>query len=242
MTQMRAAIGGDAWNGIAETDASGYVTISGLRGNARIANELHDGRYAQRFDVAGMGSTAEVYDGSTVWAQDISGGVHPYDTPFARARAITSAYLIRHAYFDAGTGATFACLGTRSEGGKSVIVIRVRPRGGIPADLAVDAQTHLLASVTEQLPLDSADGVIRFADYRSLDGVVLPFSISRGTEKEPADGYAVNVTRYAVRPRADDLNYVKPSVPDTCEDDRPCEVLDGADAARRPPVDRLCID
>jgi hypothetical protein len=217
MAEMRAATGGDAWNRIAETTAFGHATIFDLRGSARIDNDLGAGRYAQHFDVAGMGSTAEVYDGSTIWAQDISGGVHPYDTPFARARAITNAYLIRHAYFDARTDATFACRETRSDTGKSVIVIRVQPRGGIPADLAIDARTHLLESVSEQLPLDSADGITRFADYRTIDGVVLPFSISRGTEKAPADGYVLSVTRYRVQPHANDLNYAKPSVPDNAK-------------------------
>ncbi len=217
MAQMRAATGGDAWKGILETTAFGQVTISGLRGSARVDNDLVRGRYARHFDVAGMGSTAEVYDGATTWAQDISGGVHPYDTPFARVRVITSAYLIRHAYFDAGADATYTCTGTRIVEGRSVIVIRVHPQGGIPADLAIDAQTHLLASVSERLPLLSDDGVTRYGDYRTVDGLVLPFSISRGTETLPADGYVLSVTHYRLQPYVSRLNYAKPIAPDNAK-------------------------
>ena len=214
LAQMRAAIGGNAWTNVAETSVVGDVTISGLRGSGRLDTDLAGGRYAERFDVPRMGSSAEIYDGATTVAQDISGGVHPYDTPFAHERAITSAYLDRRAYFDPRARATIACIGTRISGGRPVVVIRVLPAGGIPAELAIDAQTHLLQSVSERLPLPMDDGITRYADYRIVDNLVLPFSISLGTSASAADNFAFSVTHYDVLRHARDVDFAKPVPPD----------------------------
>jgi hypothetical protein len=207
--EMRSATGGAAWSRIGEIAAIGSVRMSGLRGTARFDDDLRLGRYAQRFDVAVMGSSAEVYDGRTVWAQDISGGVHPYDSEFPKERSVTSNYLTRRAYFDPQTGATFTCLGTRNEDGREVTVIRVQPRGGIPAQLSVDSRTHLIASVSERLPLTNL--VVRYGDYRTVEGVALPFTITSGTLAEPADGFALHVKAYDVRPHPSDEDFARPA-------------------------------
>ncbi len=211
LAAMRSATGGDAWRGVAETSADGQATIAGLRGSGRIDADRVHGRYAQFFDIAVMGRSAEVYDGRTIWTRDISGGVHPYDTPFARERAVTSSYLTRRAYLDPRTDATVTCPGTQTEAGRELTVIGVQPRGGIPAQLAIDEQTHLLASISERFPLPGDDSVTRFADYRTVGELVLPFSISLGTKTSPADGYALVVRRYAVLPRERDVDFVRPS-------------------------------
>jgi hypothetical protein len=211
LAQLRSATGGDAWNGVSETTADGRATIAGLRGTGRIDVDRVHGRYAQSFDIAVMGRSAEVYDGTTIWARDISGGVHPYDTAFARERAVTSAYLMRRAYADPHTDATISCLGSQTEAGRPLTVIRVQPRGGIPAQLAIDAQTHLLASISERFPLPGDDSVTRFADYRTVDRLVLPFSISLGTKTSPSDGYTLDVRRYTILPRVRDVDFVRPA-------------------------------
>ncbi|MGA9419666.1 MAG: hypothetical protein WBV40_10985, partial [Candidatus Cybelea sp.] len=178
LSRMRAAIGGARWNGITQVTAYGTATVSGLRGTARFDVDLLGGRYARRFQIAVMGFNAEIYDGSTIWAQDISGGVHPYDSAYAREQSVTNAYLARREYFDRRSPASFTCLGTRVANGSSQVVIGVAPKGGSAAELAIDAQSGLLASVTQRVPLERS--VVTFADYRTVDGVVLPFSISAG--------------------------------------------------------------
>ena len=208
---MRAAGGGAAWTGVAQTTAEGNATIAGLHGSGQLDLDVAHGRYARSFDISVMGRSAEVYDGKTIWTRDISGGVHPYDTPFARARALTSAYLTRQGYFDPRADATVTCLGSNVEAGRPVTVIRVQPRGGIPADLAIDAQTHLLASISERLPLPGDDSVTHFADYRTVGQLVLPFSISLGTQTDPTDGYGLNVRRYVVLPNARDADFARPT-------------------------------
>jgi hypothetical protein len=208
LSLARSATGGNAWNRVAEISADGQTVVAGLRGTVRLQTDLVEGRYAQHFDVPGMGSSAEVYDGRTIWARDISGGVHPYDAPFARKRAITSAYLDRRAYFDSAAAATIACAGKRVEAGRTSIVIRVQPRGGVPADLAIDTRTHLVKNVSIQLPLPSDDGTTWYGDFRRVDGMMLPYSISSGTSAKPADGYKLRVREYAIsrHVRADDFS------------------------------------
>jgi hypothetical protein len=206
---MLESTGGDRWNGIAEIAAYGNATVSDLRGTARFDDDLVRGRYARRFEIAVMGFNAQVYDGSTLWAQDISGGVHPYDSPYARRQSITNAYLARRGYFDSRSPASLTCLGTRTEGGRFQVVIRVQPDGGSPAELAIDAQSHLLASVTQRAPLERS--VDTYADYRMVDGIVLPFSISSGTAKEPTDDYDFVVTRYALRRNVLSADFSKPA-------------------------------
>src|SRR5579862_4868850 len=83
LREMRSALGGGAWSEIAQSSAYGKATIAGLRGSARFDDDLRGGRYAWHFDIAVMGTSAEIYDGTTAWAQDISGGVRPYDSPYA---------------------------------------------------------------------------------------------------------------------------------------------------------------
>ncbi|MFY9711185.1 MAG: hypothetical protein WAK88_13555, partial [Candidatus Cybelea sp.] len=59
LLEMRSALGGGAWSQIAQTSAYGRATIAGLRGSARFDDDLRGGRYAWRFDIAVMGTSAE---------------------------------------------------------------------------------------------------------------------------------------------------------------------------------------
>ena len=208
LSRMRAAIGGARWDGVTEIVAYGSATVSGLRGSARFDDDLLGGRYARRFQIPVMGSDAEIYDGSTIWAQDISGGVHPYDSPYARRESVTNAYLARRGYFDRRFPASVTCLGTRVADGHSQVVIQVQPNGGSLAELAIDAQTHLLSSLMQRAPLERA--VVTYTDYRTVDGVVLPFSISSGTAKDRAGDYAFTVTRYELRHDVRSTDFSKP--------------------------------
>ncbi len=92
--------------------------------------------------------------------------------------------------------------------GRDVVVIRVQPREGTSADLAIDAQTHLLASISERLPTTTE--ITRFDDYRLVDGAARPFIVMSGTAAEPANGYTFEVRRYAVLPVAQSSDFEKP--------------------------------
>ncbi|HTU82122.1 MAG TPA: aspartyl protease family protein [Candidatus Acidoferrales bacterium] len=225
---MRDAAGGAAWNRVAETAAFGTAKMAGLAGTAVIADDRLGGRYARRFRVAVMGSSADVFDGTTLWAQDISGGVHALDAPFARRRAVTDAALASRTYLASGSHVDATCAGTATQDGRTVLRVRIRPNGGIPAVLLVDAQTHLLDAVQERLPTTTE--VTRYADYRDVDGLALPFSIESGTRSEPADGYAVRVRGYRVSRSANASDFRRPAAL------APARMLDGATSTTVPIV------
>jgi hypothetical protein len=222
--QTYAAMGGHAWKRVAQIGADGQATVSGLHGTAHFDDDLRSGRYARRFDIPVMGASAEVFDGADDWVQDISGGVRRIDSPYARAQAITDAYLARRGYFDPRNGAALTCIGKRD----GQLLIRAEPRGGIPAELAIDTQTHLLASVTVRAPLGIE--VIRYADYRDVGGLVLPFSIRLGTRTVADDDYAFTATRYTMREHANVVDFARPVQPNDAS------IIGGAETAEVPLV------
>jgi hypothetical protein len=177
-----------------ELRALGAIQSSGVRGKGEIDDNLTDGRTAQRFHIPVQGDYATIFDGSARWQQDVSGGVHPLDAPFARQLAITDAYLARRGFLNANEPATLRCIGKRKIDGKLTLLIRAYPRGGRPADLAFDPITHLLTSVSERLPTTTQ--VTRYSDYREIHGLTLPFEVRSGTLFEPNNGFVLLVRRY----------------------------------------------
>ncbi len=194
--QLRSAGGGSAWNSAGEVAASGRLTSSGLHGSADFRYDVRTGHYVQRTVLPVQGESDVVYDGRTVWSRDISGGVHPYDAWYPRARSVTDAYIARRGYLNSRDAATIVCLGNAQRNRRTVEVVRVQPRYGLPALLSIDSNTHLLDSVAIRTPIST--DVTTFADYRQVGALVLPFTIMEGTLFEPADGYRFDVARYAI--------------------------------------------
>lgn len=207
LAQLSAATGGPSWKKVGELFASGRLTSSGLHGTAERDDDLRRGRYARRSVLSVAGQSAEVYDGQIVWSRDISGGVHPYDAWYPRARAITDAFLIRRGYATSGAAA-ISCLRVRKDRGGSAALVRVAPVHGMPAVLSIDTRTHLLDSVAIRTPMST--DVTSFDDYRQLGKLVLPFKITSGTLFEPENGDTIVVTRYAVSDRVNPLHFQKP--------------------------------
>jgi hypothetical protein len=206
--QVAAATGGAAWNRVGEITASASLASSGLRGTAEFSDEIRDGRYARWSTLPVKGSEAQVYDGQSLWARDISGGVHPYDSWYPRARAVTEAFITRRGYLDPRSGAAMTCVGFTGSGDDRAEMVRVAPRGGIPAVVTVDTRSHLINFVAIRTPITT--DVTTFGDYRQVGGIVLPFAISRASLFEPANGDRVEVTRYTLSPRVRAADFVRP--------------------------------
>lgn len=211
LARVRQRTVGERLAAVGELRAAGSVTTSGLSGQATFGDDTRTGRYFRRFDVALMGRSAEVFDGTTLWSQDISGGVHARDAAFPRALAITNAFLARRRYLEAPDprAAAVSCRPPQTDGGRSLTVVRVRPANGIPADLAIDAGTGTLIRVAERLPLTTA--VTTYGDYRRVDGMLLPFSIASGTLSQPANGFRFAVSHYAISRRANAVDFAPPA-------------------------------
>jgi hypothetical protein len=208
LAQVAAATGGASWRSAGEIAASGRLTSSGLYGDAQLYDDLREGRYASRFRLPVKGTSIQVYDGRTVWARDISGGVHPYDAWYPRARAVTQAYLTRRAYLDPDASAAATCV-VVANGSNRTELVRLAPNGGIPAMLSIDARTHLIDSIAIRTPITT--DLTTFADYRQAGSLVLPFSISYSSTYEPANADRVQVTRYAITDRVNAADFARPA-------------------------------
>lgn len=186
-----------AWTRIQETRAFGTIAVSGFRGTVELDADVGTGRYAERLRIPVRGDDAQVFDGRTVWSQDISGGVHPLDAPFPRAQAMTDAYLTARAYLRTNAYVPAECLGTRKDGAHRDVLVRIEPAGGIPAVLRIDARTHLLSAIDERLP--TTVQTTRYADYRTIDGVALPFAIVISAASQTANAERIAISHYDLR-------------------------------------------
>jgi hypothetical protein len=224
--QVAAATGGAAWNRVGEITASGSLVSAGLRGTSELRDDIRTGRYARWSRLPVKGSKAEVYDGRSVWALDISGGVHPFDSWYPRARAVTEAFLTRRGYFDQRSGAAMTCVGFTESSGDRAETVRVVPRGGIPAVVEVDSRSHLINSVAIHTPITT--DVTTYGDYRQVGGIVLPFSISSTSLFEPENGDLVDVKRYKVSLRVRAADFERPRMEENTR------MLNGASATTVP--------
>jgi len=208
LSQVAAATGGASWKTSGEITAVGRLTSSGLHGTARLAQDVITGRYANYASLPVVGTTVQTFDGTTVWTRDISGGVHPYDSWYPRARAVTEAYLTRRAYLDPHARGSVACVGPAANESSGKALVRVEPHGGIPALLTIDTQTHLVDSIAVQTPITT--DVTTYADYRQAGPLVLPFLISHASTFEPANADRMEVTQYRISRRVKAADFAKP--------------------------------
>ncbi len=208
LAQVATATGGASWKTAGEITAEGHLTSSGLHGTAHLAQDVRTGRYATRSSLPVMGTTVQTFDGTTVWTRDISGGVHPYDSWYPRARAVTEAYLTRRAYLDPHARGSVTCVGSATSEPSGKALVRVEPHGGIPAVLSIDLKTHRVDSIAVRTPM--ATDVTTYADYRQAGPFVLPFSISSASTFEPANADRIEVTRYTLSRRVNAADFAKP--------------------------------
>jgi hypothetical protein len=208
LAKVRVASGGTAWDGIRTIRGEGVETAAGLQGRWLVTQDLTHGRFAQ-FSDFGVFRTADVYDGTSRWKQDRSGGVHALNADFSIRYARTDAWMTTRAYLRPGAqGAEIASAVERVDGAVHYLVLTATPKGGEPVELWFDAGTKLLARTVRQRPLNIS--IERLSEYRSVDGIMLPFRIDSG-QNSGDDVVAVN--RYSVSSIEKAAAFARPSVP-----------------------------
>ena len=208
LDRVRAASGGTAWDGIRTIRAEGIETAAGLHGPWLVTQDLTHGRFAQ-FSDFGVFRTADVYDGQTRWKQDRSGGVHALNADFSIRYALTDAWMTTRAYLRPGAqGAEIGTAVDRVDGADHYLVLTAIPKGGEPVELWFDAGTKLLARIVRQRPLSVS--IERLSEYRSVDGVMLPFRIDTG---ENSGDDVIAVKRYSVSSIQEGKAFTRPAAP-----------------------------
>lgn len=193
LAQARDAAGGAAWERMQGLQAQGRIVSSGLPGSWSRDEDLASGRWTVRTDL-GVYRASEGDDGRQRWRQDPSSGVHPLDGAFSKQAAITEAWLTRRGWLRHDqAGAQLAPPARRDEKGRYYDVLEATPRGGQRVELWFDARSHLLARTVREMPISIQ--TVRYADYRSVNGVQLPFRIE-STDTSSDDVETVTVQQW----------------------------------------------
>jgi len=110
--------------------------------------------------------------------------------------AISDAYLARRGYlFPEQIPAEFRTLHGISSGGRRFDRVEVTPAGGRAITLWIETATHLLERAV--VKLSEGDKTIRYSDYRSVQEMMLPFSITSDYRDDLDDGTAT-ISKYQV--------------------------------------------
>jgi hypothetical protein len=169
-----AAVGGAAWDRIAEIVEKGTFDGQGLTGPYTMYADPKSGFNKAIFTVAGI-VQGSGYDAHGSWSQQ-NGLVEPLEDPASVATAKTGAYIARNGWWNpAQNPAAISYTGSKQDGGKTYDVIHVVPDGGNPVDVWIDAATHLIFK-TVQTDRSNTITTTTYSDYRETSGVMYPFA------------------------------------------------------------------
>ena len=194
------ATGGHVWQRFEERDSTGTVTLLQKTGTIRYLENLHTGGNRADIEISALGiKQAHGTDPIQNWQQDAAGDIQlsPPDDPVS----IDDRYLTSHAYWRPHFGgATVTVLAPQTQNSVTWDLLEFKVPGGKGFTLWINRKTGLLerveGSITKQL-----------SDYRSVNGVLLPF-----TEKKPAGNSELTVT-YTTRTLREHLDTVAFAVP-----------------------------
>jgi hypothetical protein len=197
--QMHQAYGGDAWADAGALVAHGSESADGLDGPLDAVVDLRTG-YNATHTGNGVFESAYGCDADGCWHVGISGLVHAYDSAEAARTAITENWLGRFGFlFPQQLPAIYRALPDTLEDGKRYRRLEATPPGGHAITLWIDPATHRVdrAIWRESFLIASQ----RYADYRRVNGLMLPFRITAtsSTLGGGSDGTSVDtIERYQV--------------------------------------------
>lgn len=210
MQRAREAAGGDAWDQVALVAYDGNEDSSGMKGQIHVVQDLQKSRIRRESDFHVV-RVLEVWDGLHHWRQEVSGGVHPLDSQFAKQASATDEWLAHRAYLKQGAGnATLGAVESRSDSGKPTDVLTATPVNGQPVELWFDAATHLLVRTVRVMP--TTVETTAYSDYRPVGRVLLPRRIL--TEDGEGSVDAVNISEYNLNPEINVSTFQAPVTPD----------------------------
>ncbi len=173
LSANKAASGGSAWESKITLSTDADYSGQGMTGTTHTLVDLKSGRSEADFKI-GPASGANGFDGTNAWQKDTSGTITLQQGGDAIALAINDAYRSSAKWWLADhDGAQIVSNGEKTETGVTYDVLTVTPKGGKAFDAWFSTKTHLLAKTVEQQ--GSQTVIVTVSDYRSVDGVMLPF-------------------------------------------------------------------
>jgi hypothetical protein len=170
---FKAASGGARWDRATTLVADGTLSVGGLSGTLQTAESLQAGHRVTRYDL-GVVKGAEGFDGEHGWTLDPGGEVAVQDTPEAKQRNASDAWLTRRGYYRADAlGATLGPVESVQADGQRYAAVVVTPPGGVAMTLWFDRDSHLMVRSIMRSGQDTV--VTHYEDWREVDGAKLPF-------------------------------------------------------------------
>lgn len=179
LAAAKRASGGCHWDTLESLHQTGIARQGAQDGTFDTLVDLKHVRGISR-EVIGPTLMAQAWDGAAGWVVEGAGQAMPGTGHEAIAAGIGMAYKAAYAFFwPQRFPAKFAYAGRRSADGKVVDVVLVTPDGAGSFELWIDRRTHLIAREVEIGGI--APTTLTFADYRTVDGVLLPFAVREST-------------------------------------------------------------
>lgn len=211
LEQVRAATGGAAWTNLHRLHLSASLRAGGRDGRMDRWEDVEHGRYAVETDLPPR-HRRQGFDGVSIWTSgdnDIAYALGDEDT---RLGAIDASYqVMRGWWFPDRRPASRERAGTSHEGARAFDLVRITPEAGRPFTVWIDRATHLIDRIIEQE--GERQSVTRFADYRKVGALTLPFTIREG-DGDPANDAVETVTGIELDPAIPDDRFALPPVPE----------------------------
>ncbi len=208
----RTATGGAAWDGVRTLHVHARLQSSDRSGLSDRYEDVRSGRFVHEFSLPARGG-ADGFDGQAVWTQPASGLAYVLGDADARLGAIDDAFRVARGWWFPGRwAATVEDGGTRTEGGRSFDLVRFTPEGGRAFVLWIDHDSHLPDRAVEQAA--EQVNVMRYADFRWVGGLRLPFLVRSG-DGDPKFDDVEAVERIAINEPIADRRFSIPPLPDT---------------------------
>ncbi|HEY6894535.1 MAG TPA: aspartyl protease family protein [Rhodanobacteraceae bacterium] len=173
LARFKEASGGAAWDRVTTLHATGTLAAGGLTGKVAVVQDLLTGRSADTYQLGPI-EGADGYDGKLAWTKDPGGEVAALDTPDAKRRARSEAWLdARGFWYPERIRATYGALAEREADGRQYRVLEATPEGGDALTLWFDPASGLLVRTVQRQGQDTVTTV--FDDYRDVDGVRIAF-------------------------------------------------------------------
>lgn len=171
-----AAKGGEAkLRGIQTLRQTGTINI---QGQAASIVTVFKRPYLNRQDITMSGVTITMlFDGEKAWMMNPMMGQEPIAQPAETTEMVKDQADIDGPLFDYRVkGSTVTLVGTEDVNGKKAFHLKVT-RKGLPAtEVFIDTTTYLDVKSVNEVP-GSGTMELAFSDYRSVDGMMVPFTV-----------------------------------------------------------------
>ena len=190
----QAATAGDTGSSKITLKTEYAYSGQGMTGTTTSLSDLKTPRFVDTFAI-GPAEGANGFDGSQAWAKDPSGTVTVQSGGDQRQLAVNDAYRRANLWWrpDFG-GAAVVSEGEKTEAGAAADVLTITPKEGKPFDAWFDARTHFLTRLVEAQGPQTVTTTM--SDYRSFEGVMLPY---KGVQSSGVHKYDSNADSHARR-------------------------------------------